>query len=163
MFIRFDSQNSRGLRSVTWPGISNCGWHCPSPRNQPPPPSPSRKSAQTSTYSTDNKSACLTSQSLAKIKYFCLTHQFYPLNLSPNLLVPLSFFCLIHWYFQMALSLVLRPLSPQSSIYWTEAIVPTQVDACPRAFGVILNWLRYRQLILGNVAAKEVFYCLLRI
>jgi len=31
-----------------------------------------------------------------------------------------------------------------------------QVDACPRAFGVILNWLRYRQLILGNVAAKEV-------
>ena len=45
-----------------------------------------------------------------------------------------------------------------SSISRTEAIVPTQVDACPRAFGVILNWLRYRQLILGNVAAKEVFY-----
>ena len=60
------------------------------------------------------------------------------------------------------MSLVLRPLSPQSSISRTEAIVPTQVDACPRAFGVILNWLRYRQLILGNVAAKEVFYCLLR-
>ena len=60
------------------------------------------------------------------------------------------------------MSLVLWPLSPQSSISRTEDIVPTQVDACPRAFGVILNWLRYRQLILGNVAAKEVFYCLLR-
>ena len=31
-----------------------------------------------------------------------------------------------------------------------------QVDACPRAFAVILNWLRYRQLMLGNIGAEEV-------
>merc|ERR1719347_2168738 len=31
-----------------------------------------------------------------------------------------------------------------------------QVDACPRAFAVILNWLRYRQLMFGNIGAEEV-------
>jgi len=31
-----------------------------------------------------------------------------------------------------------------------------QVDACPRAFAVILNWLRYRQLMLGGIGAEEV-------
>jgi hypothetical protein len=31
-----------------------------------------------------------------------------------------------------------------------------QVDACPRAFGVVLNWLRYRRLILGPAKPEEV-------
>ena len=32
-----------------------------------------------------------------------------------------------------------------------------QIDACPRSFGVILNWLRYRSLILGSdVQAEDV-------
>ena len=33
-----------------------------------------------------------------------------------------------------------------------------QVDACPRAFAVILNWLRYRQLMLGGIGAEEVSF-----
>ena len=36
-----------------------------------------------------------------------------------------------------------------------------QVDACPRAFAVILNWLRYRQLMLGGIGAEEVSHALL--
>ena len=33
-----------------------------------------------------------------------------------------------------------------------------QIDACPRSFGVVLNWLRYRSLILGSdVRAEDVF------
>jgi len=32
-----------------------------------------------------------------------------------------------------------------------------QIDACPRSFGVVLNWLRYRSLILGSdVRAEDV-------
>jgi hypothetical protein len=31
-----------------------------------------------------------------------------------------------------------------------------QVDACPRAFGVVLNWLRYRRLMLGPAKPEEV-------
>ena len=32
-----------------------------------------------------------------------------------------------------------------------------QIDACPRGFGVVLNWLRYRSLILGSgVRAEDV-------
>merc|ERR1712029_689181 len=31
-----------------------------------------------------------------------------------------------------------------------------QIDACPHSFGVILNWLRYRALILGDVKPEEV-------
>ena len=32
-----------------------------------------------------------------------------------------------------------------------------QIDACPRGFGVVLNWLRYRSLILGSeVKAEDV-------
>ena len=31
-----------------------------------------------------------------------------------------------------------------------------QIDACPRGFGVVLNWLRYRSLILGGVKAEDV-------
>jgi len=30
------------------------------------------------------------------------------------------------------------------------------LDACPTAFTVILNWLRYRKLLLGGVTASEV-------
>ena len=33
-----------------------------------------------------------------------------------------------------------------------------QIDACPRVFGVVLNWLRYRSLILGkDVRPEDVF------
>ena len=31
-----------------------------------------------------------------------------------------------------------------------------QIDACPSSFSVILNWLRYRHLMLGNVSAEDV-------
>ena len=32
-----------------------------------------------------------------------------------------------------------------------------QIDACPRSFGVVLNWLRYRSLIIGkDVRAEDV-------
>ena len=31
-----------------------------------------------------------------------------------------------------------------------------QIDACPKGFGVVLNWLRYRSLILGDVKAEDV-------
>lgn len=32
-----------------------------------------------------------------------------------------------------------------------------QLDACPRAFSVVLNWLRYRKLMLGSgISAEEV-------
>lgn len=31
-----------------------------------------------------------------------------------------------------------------------------QIDACPHSFGVILNWLRYRSLILGDVKPDDV-------
>jgi len=31
-----------------------------------------------------------------------------------------------------------------------------KIDACPRSFSVILNWLRYRSLALGEVKAEEV-------
>ena len=31
-----------------------------------------------------------------------------------------------------------------------------QIDACPHSFGVILNWLRYRALILGDVKPEDV-------
>merc|ERR1719219_673721 len=32
-----------------------------------------------------------------------------------------------------------------------------KIDACPRSFSVILNWLRYRSLILGDVKVTDVF------
>ena len=32
-----------------------------------------------------------------------------------------------------------------------------KIDACPRSFSVILNWLRYRSLILGDVKVQDVF------
>ena len=32
-----------------------------------------------------------------------------------------------------------------------------QIDACPKTFSVILNWLRYRSLILGDVKVTDVF------
>ena len=32
-----------------------------------------------------------------------------------------------------------------------------KIDACPRSFSVILNWLRYRYLILGDVKVQDVF------
>ena len=32
-----------------------------------------------------------------------------------------------------------------------------QIDACPRTFSVILNWLRYRDLVLGEAKVEEVF------
>jgi len=30
------------------------------------------------------------------------------------------------------------------------------IDACPQGFGVVLNWLRYRRLMLGQVKAENV-------
>jgi len=53
-----------------------------------------------------------------------------------------------------SLAKMFQPNSPLSPALMEGGVY--QVDACPRAFGVILNWLRYRQLILGNVRAKEV-------
>ena len=36
-----------------------------------------------------------------------------------------------------------------------------QLDACPRAFSVLLNWLRYRRLMLGPaIKAEEVWVTL---
>ena len=32
-----------------------------------------------------------------------------------------------------------------------------QIDACPRSFEVVLNWLRYRTLILGDHKVEDVF------
>ena len=32
-----------------------------------------------------------------------------------------------------------------------------QIDACPKTFSVILNWLRYRSLVLGETKVEEVF------
>merc|ERR1719219_660026 len=32
-----------------------------------------------------------------------------------------------------------------------------QIDACPKSFSVILNWLRYRSLVLGEAKVEEVF------
>merc|ERR1719219_2500327 len=32
-----------------------------------------------------------------------------------------------------------------------------QIDACPKTFSVILNWLRYRSLFLGETKVEEVF------
>jgi len=53
-----------------------------------------------------------------------------------------------------SLAKMFQPNSALSPAMMEEAVY--QVDACPRAFSVILNWLRYRQLILGDVGAKEV-------
>ena len=32
-----------------------------------------------------------------------------------------------------------------------------QIDACPRSFEVVLNWLRYRTLIIGDTKVDDVF------
>lgn len=61
-------------------------------------------------------------------------------------------------------TLTSHPSSSLAKMFQPESALPPtmmedsvyQVDACPRAFAVILNWLRYRQLMLGGIGAEEV-------
>lgn len=54
-------------------------------------------------------------------------------------------------------SFLARMFEPDSCLppaFQTDGVY--QIDACPRVFTVILNWLRYRSLMLGDVKPEDV-------
>ena len=54
-------------------------------------------------------------------------------------------------------SILARMFQPSSSLPpATLADGVYMIDACPRSFSVIINWLRYRSLILGDVRPEDV-------
>ena len=55
-------------------------------------------------------------------------------------------------------SILSRMFEPNSNLPPASVIDGVfRIDACPRSFSVILNWLRYRSLILGEAKVEEVF------